>query len=129
MIAIVEYLLSKSNQKAICDEEPEIGKIAYDQFGEDWVIEDYCSIINEEDKLKELIYRYDESEFFESWKEDEFDADDWKKKYKVNDVYAVAVSVPKKIRRGGMKKAVYIWGPDDLWYTYRDPEKIQSTGK
>lgn len=123
MITIIEYLLSKSNQKAMCDEPPEIGNIAYDQFGDDWVIKDFCSILNDKDILKELIYRYDESEFFESWLEDEFDEDDWKEKYKVDDVYAVAVSVPNNIRRGSTKKAVYVWGPDDLWYTNRNPEK------
>lgn len=125
MITIAEYLLSKSNQKATCD-IPEIGAIAYDQFGVDWVIEDFCSILNDKDTLKELIYRYDESDYFGSWLEDEFDEDYWKEKYEVDDVYAVAVSEPKNpsVARGGMKKAVYVWGPDDLWYTDRNPEKI-----
>ena len=117
MKQLVEYLLSNSQKNAIC-EEPEIGTIAYDQFGDEWLIEDFCSIIDEKEKLEHILKKYDESYYFESWLEDEFDETNWKKDYNVDDIYAVAVSKPEKSskRNSSMKRAVYIWSPDDLWY-------------
>ena len=53
MIRINEYLLSKSNKKIQCEDYiPEIGEVATDQFGDSWVIKDYCSILNDANKLK-----------------------------------------------------------------------------
>jgi len=130
MLNILEYLLSKDKQKAICD-DPEIGEIAYDQFGDDWYVEDFCSIIHEKRKLEQLISKYDETHFFQSWLDDDFDEYDWKRHYEVDDIYAVAVSVPKDCpkRLCNMTTAVYIWGQDDLYNTQRNPEKKWNTLK
>lgn len=116
MISIDEYLLSKSNPKLPKSYIPEIGEIATDQFGDDWNIEDYCSILHQPYKLEKLIDKYDESKYFSSWVKDEFNAKEWCKEYKVDDAYAVAVTLANNRTSGQMKKAIYVWGPDDLWY-------------